>query len=147
MSRHRAVRPVRARFACAWAVQPYSLTIACVLTPVGALALVTGDRVSSALSILGAGIVSRVMGAFLLAGGALMLAGVARRSATAHAMGLVLLSAGTGIYGLGVILGLGWAGCVAGPGYLAMTVAQMRRVQIILALADEPPPEPWSAYE
>lgn len=135
MGDHRA--PRQGRLALAWQVQPYGLTIAATAVPVGLLALVAGDRVSAALSHLGAGVVSRFMGALLLTGGALVLASVFRRGATLEAAGLALLAAGAGIYGAGVILGLGWGGMVAGPGYLAVSVASARRVQILLTLAAE----------
>jgi hypothetical protein len=102
---------------------------------VGLLALIAGDNVSAALSNLGAGVVSRVMGALLLVGGSLVLVGFFRRGAVLEAAGLALLATGCGIYGAGVILGLGWGGMVAGPGYLAIAAASGRRVQILLSVA------------
>lgn len=125
----------RERLQAAWTMHPYSVTLAAVLAPVGLLAVVKGDEVSRALSDLGAGVVSRVMGALLLAGGVLVLTSVFRRGAVLEAAGLTLLATGCGIYGAGVILGLGWGGMVAGPIALAVAAASARRVQILLRVA------------
>lgn len=109
--------------------------ISLILPIPGALALIYGDRVSAALISVHAGITSRVMGGFLLVGGILTLIGVARGRSYVEAVGLITLAAGCGIYGIGVILGLGLAGAVAGSGYLALASASVLRVATLAAIA------------
>ncbi len=128
---------VRDNLRTAWDVQPFSFTFSLVTVPVGLLAVLLGDRVSRAFSEIGEGVVSRFLGVLFLVGGSLALAGIVRRTSVFEALGLSALSAGAALYGTGVILGLGMSGMVAGPGYLAISVALARRVQILLALAEE----------
>lgn len=126
----------RELLANAWEARPYSIAIAVVLIPVGATAIIVGAEVSQALSNITAPYVTRVMGVCFLTGSIMTLVGFARRGATIEALGLAVTALGTGIYGIGVLLGLGLQGIVAGGGYLAITVAALRRVQILLQIAD-----------
>jgi hypothetical protein len=114
------------------------------MVPTGALALVLGPGVSRAFTLIAANmIVPRFMGFLLLLGGVLALCGMLRMNSFIEALGLALLAAGAALYGFGVILGLGMAGMVAGPGYVAIAVALSRRVQILLRLAALDTTEPW----
>jgi hypothetical protein len=88
-----------------------------VLVIPGALAVIYGDDVSRALATIDT--VSRAMGVALLAGGITTITGIARGRSLVEVIGLSLLAVGCGIYGLGVFLGLGFAGAVAGSGFLA----------------------------
>ncbi len=126
----------RHRLAAAWVDRPYTVVLAAVLLIPGALALVFGDEVSRALTIIAADTVSRVMGAALLAGGATTLLGIARGRFLAEAVGLSLLAAGCAVYGLGVLLGLGLGGSVAGPIALAVALATVRRVVTLARIAE-----------
>lgn len=126
---------VTGRIEMAWKSRPFTLVLTLTLAPVGLLAVILGDSVSAALSHIAAGVVSRVMGALLLGGGVTTLVGVARHGMTLEALGLSLMAAGLGIYGAGVIIGLGLAGMVAGPIALALAVASAQRVHVLLITA------------
>lgn len=119
----------------AWVYAPYSFALAVALAVSGTLAIVYGDAVSQALSNIAADVVSRSMGGCFLVGGVALLAGVVRNSSLAQAVGLAAMSAGLGVYGLGVIFGLGLAGMVAGPICVALSIASIRRILTTAALA------------
>ena len=123
------------RICLAWVDRPYTVVLAAVLIVPGALALIYGDDVSKALSTIAADNISRIMGATLLLGGLLTLTGMARGSAIVEIAGLCALAAGCGIYGFGVILGLGLGGMVAGPISLAIAFATVRRVVTLVSVA------------
>lgn len=116
------------RFRRAWVHRPFTVVLAVVLTIPGVLALIYGDRVSQALSNVAADHISRSMGAALLVGGITTLAGITRGHTLTELLGLSMLAAGCGLYGIGVIAGLGLAGMVAGPISLAVSFAIIRRV-------------------
>lgn len=126
-----------ARCARARRERPFSLSLALVVPIPGGLALVLGDAVSRALSNVTADAVSRSMGALLLVGALFTLMGIARGKHIAEVIGLAAMSAGFAIYGLGVLLGLGLQGAVAGPITLALAVGCVLR---ILSLGNIPPP-------
>lgn len=107
---------------------PYTLAFGLLLPIPGILALIYGDGVSRALSIIVADDISRGMGAALLIGSVLVLFGTLRREPIVEVSGLVFLVMGCSIYGLGVLLGLGLAGMVAGPGFLAIALGTAFRV-------------------
>jgi len=119
----------------AWRHTPYTLCLSIALTGVGALALALGDGVSRALSEIAAHIVTRAMGASMVTGGIISLLGVLGRRTLLETLGLALMAAGLGIYGLGVLLGLGLQGAVAGPICLALVVATLRRIATITSAA------------
>lgn len=121
----------------AWVHRPYTVVLAVVLMVPGALAIVYGDSVSQALSNIAAGTISRLMGTLLVVGSALTLIGIARNRALTETLGLTVTAIGCAIYGLGVILGLGLHGAVAGSGFLAIAAATIRRVITLAAVARE----------
>ncbi len=121
----------------AWVHRPYTVVLAVVLVVPGALAIVYGDSVSQALSNIAAGTISRLMGTLLVVGSALTLSGIARNRALTETLGLTVTAIGCAIYGLGVILGLGLHGAVAGSGFLAIAAATIRRVITLAAVARE----------
>lgn len=123
------------RLRSAWVDRPYTVVLAAVLVIPGALAVIYGDDVSRALATIAADTVSRGMGAALLAGGITTIIGIARGRSLVEVIGLALLAVGCGIYGLGVLLGLGFAGAVAGSGFLAIALATVRRVVTLAAVA------------
>jgi hypothetical protein len=114
--------------------RPYTLVFGTALPIPGTLAIIYGDEVSRALENISTGLLSRALGVALLVGGILTLAGIARGRTLLEAAGLVTLAAGCVVYGLGVILGLGLSGVVAGTGFLAIGVGTLLRV-ITLASA------------
>jgi hypothetical protein len=128
-------RPVIQRLQSAWVHRPFTVVLAAVLAIPGALAVIYGDEVSRALATIAADTVSRGMGVALLAGGVTTIVGIARGRALVEVIGLSLLAVGCGIYGLGVFLGLGFAGAVAGSGFLAVALAIVRRVVTLAAVA------------
>lgn len=117
--------------------RPYTLAIASVVPIPGVLAIIYGDATSQALSNLAAGVVSRVIGVALLVGAALTLVGVARGRSLIEAAGLLTIAFGTGVYGLGVLLGLGLGGAIAGPFALAIAAGSVLRVIGLAATAHE----------
>jgi hypothetical protein len=133
----RGTAPAIQQLQSAWVHRPYTVVLAVVLLIPGALAIVYGDEVSQALSNIAAGTISRLMGALLVVGSALTLSGIARNRALTETLGLTVTAIGCAIYGLGVILGLGLHGAVAGSGFLAIAAATIRRVITLAAVARE----------
>lgn len=117
--------------------RPYTIAFAVILPIPGVLAIIYGDSVSQALSNISAGILSRFMGIALLVGGVAVIAGIAKGKSLVEAAGLTLMAAGCAIYGLGVVLGLGLAGVVAGAGFLAIALGTVLRVMSLTAVARE----------
>ena len=128
------IGPVQ-RLRLAWVDRPYTVVLAAVLVIPGALAVIYGDDVSRALATIAANTVSRAMGVALLTGGITTITGIGRGRSLVEVIGLSLLAVGCGIYGLGVLLGLGFAGAVAGSGFLAIALATVRRVVTLAAVA------------
>jgi fumarate reductase subunit D len=128
---------IRQQLQSAWVHRPYTVVLAVVLVIPGALAIVYGDEVSQALSNIAAGTISRLMGTLLVVGSALTLTGIARNRALTETLGLTVTAIGCAIYGLGVILGLGLHGAVAGSGFLAIAAGTIRRVITLAAVARE----------
>lgn len=116
------------RLIAARKAHPYTLALGLVLPVSGVLAVVLGDRVSRALSIIVADDISRGMGAALLIGSILILFGTLRKEPIVEVSGLVFLAMGCSIYSLGVVLGLGLGGMVAGPGFFAIALGTVFRV-------------------
>lgn len=117
--------------------RPYTLAIATVVPIPGVLAIIYGDATSQALSNLAAGVVSRVIGVALLVGAVLTLTGIARGRSLIEATGLLTIAFGAGVYGLGVLLGLGLGGTIAGPFALAIAIGSVLRVIGITAAAHD----------
>jgi hypothetical protein len=127
--------PAIQQLQAAWVNRPYTVVLAAVLLIPGALAIVFGDEVSSALSAIAAGTISHMMGVLLVAGSVLTLIGIARHQTLTETLGLTATAIGCAIYGLGVILGLGLHGAVAGSGFLAIAAGTIRRVVTLAELA------------
>lgn len=127
--------PIAERLSLTWRIQPFTLLFAVAMIPVGCTALVYGDGVSQALSNIAVNVVARFMGALFTAGGLMTLAGILRAQAAVQVAGMVMLAAASALYGVGVVLGLGLGGIVAGTGYLVFAAGLLRRVHSILAVA------------
>jgi len=123
--------------------RPYTLVFGVVLLLPGVLAVIYGDQVSRALESISTGPLSRIMGVALLSGSLITLVGIARGRSLWEALGLTLVAAGTAIYGIGVIMGLGLAGMVAGPCCLGISLGSTLRVVSLLTSAHQinMPPE------
>jgi len=119
----------------AWRFRPYITAFAFGLTPVGVLAIIYGDKVSKALGNLAANSVSRGMGFALFTGGVITILGILTHRALSQTIGMAFLALGLLVYGVGVILGLGLGGMVAGPIALLASAATVRRI-ITMAQGD-----------
>lgn len=128
-SPRRLYRAISKQLLAARRGHPYTLAFGLLLPIPGVLAVICGDDVSRALSNLVADDLSRGMGAALLLGALLVLFGVLRREPLVEVSGLIFLAMGCAIYGLGVVLGLGLAGMVAGPGFLAIALGTVFRIR------------------
>lgn len=117
--------------------RPYTLVLVLIMPIPGGLALIYGDDVSAALEAVNAGVISRAMGALLMVGSVVTLVGIGRGRSYMEAVGLLVLSAGLLIYGVGVILGLGLAGTVASSGFVALALGSILRVVSLTAAAHE----------
>lgn len=117
--------------------RPYTIVFGVVLLVPGTLAVIYGDQVSRALETISTGPLSRLMGVALLAGSVITLVGIALGRSLWEALGLTLMAAGCAIYGIGVIMGLGLAGMVAGPGFLAIALGSTLRVVSLLTTAHQ----------
>lgn len=110
-----------ARFTAARHRRPFTMTFAFILPIPAVLALAFGDRTSQALTNLGAGTYSRLIGILLLVGCALILHATATRRALNECVGMVLVAMGCYLYGAGVIIGLApLGGIVAGCGFIGI---------------------------
>jgi hypothetical protein len=124
-----------------WRENPTTV-IALIMIPTGISAVILGDGVSKAFSNLGGATLIRCMGVAMLAGAALIITSITRDDALQEVLGLSLCALGAAIYGLGVILGLGTQGVVAGLGYLSITLAMLGRIWHLANVAtDTTPPD------
>lgn len=115
--------------------RPYTLALALVLPIPGVLALLYGDAASAALGNIAADFLSRFMGVALLSGAVLTLLGLARNRHAYEVTGLTALAIGLTVYGLGVLLGLGLQGAVAGSISLAVALGSALRLLSLSAQA------------
>jgi hypothetical protein len=130
------VRLAGQRFVESWKYRPYITAFAVGLIPVGVLAIIYGDKVSAALGNLAANSISRGMGFALFTGGLITLLGITSHRALTLTVGMGIMAFGLGIYGVGVILGLGLAGMVAGPIALIATIATIRQTITIAQITE-----------
>jgi len=119
-----------------WKYRPYVTAFPIGLIPVGVLAILFGDKVSAALGNLAANSISRGMGFALFTGGLITLLGILSHRALSVTLGMSIMAFGLGIYGVGVILGLGLAGMVAGPIALIASIATIRQVVTLAQMAE-----------
>lgn len=116
-----------------------SMTIASIF--VGACALVLGEDASRAFTLIagdtGGALIAHMMGAALLLGGVATLAGIARLGSLVELLGLGLISAGSFIYGSGVLIGLGINGLIAGGFAIGLSVGTALRVALLSRAAKQ----------
>lgn len=126
----------RARLKAARRSRPFTMIFAYLLPIPGALAVIFGDAVSQALTNLGAGTYSRLIGIMFLLGCSITVHAVATHRAVNECLGLVLTSVGLFLYGLGVIVGLlPLGGVVAGSISVAAGVGHIMAMFQFTALA------------
>jgi len=121
------LRHVWTRLVESWKFRPFVTAYSIGLIPVGVLAIIFGDKVSRALGELAANSISRGMGFALFTGGVITLLGILSRRALSMTLGMGFMAFGLGLYGVGVILGLGLGGMVAAPVALIAAIASIRQ--------------------
>lgn len=124
---------VRGRVADSWWVRPSSVVLPILGVLAGTAATIFGTDTSKAFTNLGGGITIGVMGIFLLIGGLLALAGIARADRVLEVVGHGMIVVGAAIYASGAILGLGLGGIIAGLGYAAIATCLIGRIIPILS--------------
>lgn len=110
-----------------------SMTLAATIIGFGALIL--GDTVSRAFTIIGGSLLARLMGLLLASGGIITFVGIARHHTLTGLIGLVLVSTGSLIYGAGVIIGLHINGFAAGTLSLGLCLGSALRVITLASVA------------
>jgi hypothetical protein len=84
------------------------------LIPTGLIAVILGSHASKAFDNIGGAFLVRFLGAVMLIGGTTIVTGIIRTDPAYEPIGLTFVSLGLGIYGTGVIIGLGTQGLIAG---------------------------------
>lgn len=121
-------------------VRPVATAVGVGMIPVGIIATALGEGASRAFTLIPIGHgVAHAMGLLLVVGGFLTVAGIVRRDATLEMAGVSFISAGTFIYGAGVIIGLGWNGAIAGGLALMIAVGTFGRVFLLVHAATKLP--------
>jgi hypothetical protein len=115
----------------AWREQPTAVTLPLGMIFLGLGAMILGDHVSRAFTEIGGGAMIRVMGAAMFAGGLLVAISIIRDDIFLEVMGLALTAFGATFFGIGVILGLGVQGFVAGGENLLIALAFFGRIAMI----------------
>ena len=135
LTRRERRRLARDRLRLTWREEPYRTAYSVTMIPIGVLAIIFGSEVSAALGNLAAGLIPRGMGLLMVIGGAVYLHGVTTDRAQPRAVGLACMAFGFFIYGVGVLLGLGLQGAVAGGLAVAGFVATVQSIRVLLARA------------
>jgi hypothetical protein len=115
----------------AWRQQPTAVTLPLGMTLIGLLAVILGENASRAFVELGGSAMIRVMGLAMLAGGLLVAVSIIRSDYLLEVIGLALAAFGAVVYGVGVILGLGFNGLVTGPENILIALAFFGRIALI----------------
>jgi len=76
------------------------------------------------------------MGFALFTGGLITLLGILSHRALSVTLGMGIMAFGLALYGVGVILGLGLAGMVAGPIALIAAIATIRQVVTLAQITE-----------
>lgn len=116
----------------AWAKTQTPVILPLALIAVGVVSLVLGEGASKSFSNLGGALVIRIMGAFMVVGGGLIISSILKSNYTREVLGLTLAALGAAIYGGGVVLGLHSQGLVSGIGYTGITLTLLGRVYFLL---------------
>jgi hypothetical protein len=114
-----------------WREQPTAVTIPLGMIVLGLGAVVLGDHVSRAFTEIGGGWLIRGMGVTWIIGGLLVGVSIVRDDVFLEVIGLLLTAFGATFFGIGVILGLGLQGFVAGGENLLIALAFFGRIAMI----------------
>jgi hypothetical protein len=126
------------RLWCAWIEEPTVTTLPLVMIPIGVEALILGGHASKAFDNLGGAFLVRGLGAALLVGGLVVVAGIIRRDPALEPIGLAIAAVGATLYGGGVMLGLGSQGLIAGQFALGVAIGFLGRIRKAIREAPAP---------
>jgi hypothetical protein len=126
------------RLWCAWIEEPTVTTLPLVMIPIGVEALILGGHASKAFDNLGGELLVRCLGAALLLGGLVVVAGIIRRDPALEPIGLAIATVGAVLYGGGVMLGLGSQGLIAGQFALGVAIGFLGRIRKAIREAHAP---------
>lgn len=116
--------------------QPATLVFSVILPIPGIMAIILGDDVSQALTNLGAGVYSRIMGILLTVGCLMIFTSIITNKSLLTVVGMTIAATGCFFYGIGVIIGLlPFGGIVAGFGFLAIGSFFVLRLTTITQVA------------
>ena len=122
----------------AWDERPDSVTAPVLWVFPGLVAIILGDGVSKAFENLGSGTSIRILGVALVVGGLTVLVGILRKDTSIEMIGLLVTVFGSMIYGVGVVMGLGWQGIMAGGFALGPAVGFLGRCRCLVRKAPDP---------
>lgn len=124
------------RLSKACEVRPFTILFALILPIPGVLAIIFGDGVSQALTNLGAGTYSRLMGILFITGSVITLHAIMKNLLLNELLGMVLTAVGLLLYGVGVIIGLiPLGGVVAGSISITAGLAHIKSLFSVTAIA------------
>ena len=126
------------RLWCAWIEEPTVTTLPLVMIPIGVEALILGGHASKAFDNLGGAFLVRGLGAALLVGGLVVVAGIIRRDPALEPIGLAIAAVGATLYGGGVMLGLGSQGLIAGQFAIGVAIGFLGRIRKAIREAPAP---------
>lgn len=131
--------PLYRAFFTEFRIRPIATSMVCFSVSIGACAFVLGAGASRAFTIIGGSgggaLIAHSMGALMLLGGLVSLAGALRMGLFVEALGLVFVAAGAAIYGAGVLVGLGINGLIAGQLALGLAIGATGRVVLLVNTA------------
>lgn len=116
--------------------QPATLVFCILLIIPGVMAAILGDDVSQALTNLGAGVFSRIMGILLTIGCIMIFYSIVKNNSLFCVVGMTLAATGCFLYSAGVIIGLlPFGGIVAGFGFLSIGIFFALRISNLTRMA------------
>jgi hypothetical protein len=116
------------------ATSPFQVAVSAMAIPIGVMAIALGASVSEAMTRVLGNVpeVVRLWGAVVLVSGATALGGRYGGKPWLERAGLRTLGPAYALYGVSVLLGLGFGGLVTGPMFLALAVACFVRARLSL---------------
>jgi hypothetical protein len=112
--------------------RPTATALPLTLIAAGIVAVVLGSHASKAFDNLGGALLVRFLGVVLLLGGLVVVTGIIRSDPALEPIGLTLIAAGLAFYGVGVALGLGTQGLIAGLIAVGSAVGFLGRIRLLI---------------
>lgn len=129
---------VRERFKYAFLLRPTATLISIGVIPTGIFALSLGEGASRAFTLIpGGSLVAHAFGLLLVIGGALSVTALARSDVFLELLGQIAIALGAGLYALGVYIGLGLNGLIAGSLSAVIASGAVAKVLAQTRVADE----------